>query len=82
MDKMAVYRIVVDGVLDQRWATRLGDMQATVDRSDNGRPITRLVGPVPDQAALAGLLETLYELHLPVLEVERAKPDTPHQERR
>ena len=76
MDKSAVYRIVVEGVLDERWVTRLGDMQATIDRSGQGRPITRLEGPVPDQAALAGVLETLYELRLPVLTVERVEPDT------
>jgi len=62
-------------VLDERWVTRLGDMQATIDRSEQGRPITRLEGPVPDQTALAGLLETLYELRLPVLTVVRVKPD-------
>lgn len=71
MDKPAVYRIVVEGVLDERWVTRMGDMQATIDRSEQGTPITRLVGPMPDQAALAGVLETLYELRLPVLAVER-----------
>ena len=76
MDESAVYRIVVEGVLDERWATRLGDMRMTIDRSDRGTPITRLVGSVPDQAALAGVLEALYELRLPVLEVERVKTET------
>ena len=75
MDKSAVYRIVVEGVLDERWVTRIGNMQATIDRSEQGTPITRLVGPMPDQAALAGVLETLYELRLPVLEVERVKTE-------
>jgi len=30
-----------------------------------------LLGELVDQAALAGVLNTLYELHLPVLSVER-----------
>ena len=75
MDKSAVYRIVVEGVLDERWAMRLGDMRMTIDRSERGTPITRLIGRVQDQASLAGVLETLYELHLPVLEVERVKTE-------
>ena len=33
--------------------------------------VTTLLGELADQAALAGVLNTLYELHLPVLSVER-----------
>ena len=33
-------------------------------------PVTILIGHLRDQAALAGVLNTLYELHLPVLSVE------------
>jgi len=34
-------------------------------------PVTTLSGELADQAALAGVLNSLYELHLPVLSVER-----------
>jgi hypothetical protein len=33
-------------------------------------PVTELVGKVRDQAELAGLLNSLYELHLTLLSVE------------
>ena len=33
--------------------------------------VTTLVGELADQAALAGLLNTLFELHLSVVSVER-----------
>ena len=33
--------------------------------------MTTLFGELSDQAALAGVLNTLYELHLPVFSVER-----------
>ena len=33
-------------------------------------PITILVGHLQDQAALSGVLNELYELHLPLLTVE------------
>jgi hypothetical protein len=32
--------------------------------------VTDLVGPVADQAALAGILNALYEMQLPILQVE------------
>jgi hypothetical protein len=38
---------------------------------DLGSPATTLEGKINDQSALAGVLNTLYELHLPVLSVER-----------
>jgi hypothetical protein len=33
-------------------------------------PVTTLVGQLRDQAALFGVLNNLYELHLPILSVE------------
>ena len=33
-------------------------------------PVSTLVGSVPDQAALSGVLETLYNMHLTLLSVE------------
>ena len=33
-------------------------------------PLTTLTGNLQDQASLAGVLRTLYEMHLPVLSVE------------
>lgn len=33
-------------------------------------PVTTLVGQLRDQAALFGVLNSLYELHLPILSVE------------
>jgi hypothetical protein len=34
-------------------------------------PVTSLLGELADQAALAGVLNTLFELHLSVIAVER-----------
>jgi hypothetical protein len=34
-------------------------------------PVTTLSGELSDQAALCGVLNTLYELHLPLLTVKR-----------
>ena len=42
--------------------------QATAEA---GSSLTTLEGQLGDQAALAGVLNTIYELHLPVLLVKR-----------
>ena len=70
MEGPAVYRICVEGQLAADWYDRLEDMNITRLDSLDGQRKTVLVGRLPDQAALAGLLSTLYELHLPLLSVE------------
>jgi len=69
-DGPAVYRISVCGRIAARWSDRLGGMTITVEPADTGQSITTLLGELEDQASLAGVLNTLYELHLPVLSVE------------
>jgi hypothetical protein len=46
-------------------------MTITVYSPEAGPLVTTLLGELSDQAALAGVLNTLYELHLPVLSVQR-----------
>ena len=38
-------------------------------------PLTILVGELSDQATLAGVLNTLYELHVPLLTVKRLRQE-------
>jgi len=40
-------------------------------------PVTTLVGRVRDQAELIGVLNSLYELHLPLLSVELLDGEEP-----
>jgi hypothetical protein len=70
-DGPAWYRITVEGRIPTKWCDRLEGMTVTVWTSEADQHLTRLQGELPDQAALAGVLNTLYELHLPVLSVER-----------
>jgi hypothetical protein len=74
----ADYRIVVQGVLDKGFSERLFGLRITVSEQVGEGPVTTLRGWLRDQAELSGLLNTLYELHLPILSVEvvgRDKPD-------
>jgi len=69
MDNPATYRIQVDGVVPERWLERLGGMRIVSETADG----VALEGWVPDQAALAGVLNTLVELHLTLREVSRLR---------
>ena len=66
----ATYQIRVQGVLTQDWSDRLGGMAINAAGQDSEAPVTTLSGRLLDQAALFGVLNTLYELHLPLLLVE------------
>jgi hypothetical protein len=70
-DSPATYRIGVEGRVPARWRDRLEGMTITERSPEAESPVTTLLGELSDQAALAGVLNTLYELHLPVLSVER-----------
>ena len=65
----ARYQILVQGALDERWSRRLGGLAISTLSTATGSSVTRLSGEVLDQAALFGVLNTLYELHLPLISV-------------
>ena len=67
----AIYRIRVQGYLDQSWSDRMGGMTITTTEQEDGAPVTTLTGDLLDQAALLGVLNTLYDYHhAPLLSVE------------
>jgi len=64
------YRIFAHGFLDKSWSERLGGLRITTSSLKDQGTVTTLVGQVRDQAELAGILDTIYELHLSLLSVE------------
>ena len=71
----ATYRIEVEGEVPESWFDRLGGMRITTRQRKNQSTVTTLTGRVRDQAELTGVLNTLYELHLPILSVENLEID-------
>ena len=68
MNEPAIYRIRVEGQLDSSWSDRMQGMNITeLDDPEGG---TVLVGRLKDQSALSSVMNTLYELHLPVISVD------------
>ena len=72
----ATYRIRVQGSLDKSWSDSLAGMGITTEDQGDSAPVTVLLGRVMDQAELTGVLNSLYELHLPILSVEILDEDS------
>jgi hypothetical protein len=64
------YRIRVQGFIDESWSERMSGMEITTHDGNDNVQVTTLDGLMRDQAELAGVLNTLYEMHLPLLSVE------------
>ncbi|HRV95115.1 MAG TPA: hypothetical protein P5526_23355 [Anaerolineae bacterium] len=70
-DQAARYRIRIEGHLDERWSDYLGGLEVHYTSPLPHQNITLLTGTLLDQAALIGVLNTLYNLRLTLLSVER-----------
>lgn len=69
----AIYRIVVQGFIQDDYANYLGDMY--ISHEIEGRTV--LMGQVQDQSALLGILNTLLDLQLALILVEFSGMDKP-----
>jgi hypothetical protein len=65
------YEICVQGRLGSKWSDWFDGL--TVSHQSNGESV--LAGPVPDQAALHGILIKIRDLGLPLLSVRRVEID-------
>jgi hypothetical protein len=67
----AVYSIQLQGFLDQNWANQFGSLKVLTFQSNDPQrpPVTTVIGEVVDQAALAGFLNFVYDLGIPLLSV-------------
>ena len=61
------YKIQVRGNLDDSWSERLSGLKI---KPVTEKATTIITGSLSDQAALSGVLNTLYDLQLPVVSVE------------
>lgn len=66
------YEIKIKGHLDQRWSEWFASLKLTHMAGDE----TLLSGPLPDQAALHGLLERIRDLNLTLISVTSGDPST------
>lgn len=67
------YEIRLEGHLDAHWTAWFDGL--TVSHQDDGTTV--ISGPVPDQAALHGLLQRVRDLGLPLVSVRQIEADQP-----
>lgn len=72
-DGEAKYKIVVQGTVPESWADRLAGMEVVASKKSDAQQRSILKGVLRDQAALNGVLETLYKLHLTIVSVKQVK---------
>ena len=75
-DEPGVYAIRVAGKVNDSWSDCLGGLAIVTSESSlaDSSPATELTGPLPDQAALYGVLNTLYDYGYPLLHVQYLGP--------
>ncbi len=67
---MDIYEIVIEGHLDHRRARYFEGL--TIAPQANGRSV--LSGPIPDQAALHGILARIRDMGVPLVLVRKVEP--------
>ena len=70
-DQPVIYEIRIKGHLDLQWTDWFEGL--TINLEEDGEML--LTGPVVDQAALFGLLKKVRDLGMPLVSVNRIKPD-------
>jgi len=69
-DRRRYYEIQVQGQLGQDWESWMDGIEVTFALNAEGHPITTLVAPIADQAALRGLLIKLWDFNLTLISVK------------
>jgi hypothetical protein len=70
MQGAAYYRIRVRGELDPNFSDRLEGMHIESTFRKDGMAESVLEGRLDDQSAFSGVLNTLYDMHLPVVSAD------------
>jgi hypothetical protein len=71
LGQLMVYQIRVEGHLDHQWTDWFEGL--TINLEEDGEML--LTGPLVDQSALFGLLKKVRDLGMPLVSVNRIKPD-------
>ncbi len=66
----ARYEIRIEGILDERWTAWFNDLQVTAEGTQ-----TVISGPLPDQAALHGVLIKVRDLGMSLISVRQLAAD-------
>jgi hypothetical protein len=71
----ALYRIIIAEELDESWQKWFRDMDMRLEKDGDGTVFTHLTGPIADQSALNGILNSILGLNLTLISVRRLPDD-------
>jgi hypothetical protein len=73
-----MYEIKIKGHLDDHWKQWFEGMTLTrLENAESGYDCTLIIGPIPDQPALHGLLAKIRDLNLILISVRKVDPKNP-----
>lgn len=75
---MTSYTFQIAGHLDRRWEAAFDGFTITHSYGAERRPVTLLTGPLPDQAALYGLISRLRDIGVTLISVQPSDSSTAH----
>ena len=75
-DLSTLYHIIVLGRLEEKWADWLDGRVVRIAPTDDGKNRTLIIVLVPDQAALRGILDKLWDLNLSLISVSLQNEET------
>ncbi|MBE0409636.1 MAG: hypothetical protein IBX69_07885 [Anaerolineales bacterium] len=73
-DKAKKYQITVNGEIDPGWSDWLGCLSVRSFTTRNGKRLTLLTGTIPDQTALRGIMNSIWDLNLELVSIRRLPP--------
>ena len=68
-----IYEIIVEGWLDESWTDWLNGTTITYGYDHVDSPITTFTRAVPDQVALRGILNKIWDMNLELVAVSRVE---------
>jgi hypothetical protein len=72
MHEPAVFRICIQGELDESWFDYFSVQSASAEEDKEGNKVTVIISDPVDQGALLGLVNHLNSLGIPLISVEPA----------
>lgn len=66
----AIYCIKVRGVIDRHYIGFFGEMVLTTEDRNGSQITSVLKGKIKDQSELMGVMNALYNLHLPIISIQ------------
>ena len=69
----SLYRLKIQGKISDSWNDQIGPLKITQETANGDVYVTTLLFNTRDQAELMGFLNTMYEMHLPILSLTRVQ---------